>query len=1845
MIRDYMGMQHKRCAVEAATWLLTVSLQCLLIADAQAQGSVAADREALEALYEATGGPEWSDRANWLSAAPLGEWFGVVTDSNGRVTNLALPGNGLSGEIPPALGRLASLERLDLGARWVDDAGWVYNDLSGELPPELAALTNLRTLELRGNRLLGTIPPELAALANLQWLDLRNNQLSGAVPRELSNLSNLQGLRLNGNDLSGTIPPELAALANLQTLELGGNRLFGEIPPELGGLANLRWLGLGGNQLRGAIPPELGGLTNLQSLSLGANRLSGLIPPELAALSNLQRLYLGRNQLIGKIPWDLMQLSELTTLDISDTDVCVPTHAVIQAWLATIADFRSSGLACDGSLRVSFSASRYVVREGGSVEVTVNLIDQTNGPALSATIPLTVTPGGGASEEDYAGVPERVTITAPASTETFLVTAAADSHYDHAETITLGFRRPLPSGVTSGSPDTAVVTIYDPGSVATDRETLEALYHATGGPEWRNRTNWLSGAPLGVWFGVDTYSDGRVRSLALRSNGLSGGIPPKLGGLINLQELDLEYNELSGEIPPELDGLINLHLLDLRNNDLSGMIPPELGNLANLQVLYLEYNDLSGAIPPELGNLANLQELKLDFNDLSGVIPPELGDLANLQVLKLGYNNLNGVIPPELGNLANLQGLYLEYNDLNGAIPPELGDLANLQVLNLGYNELSGAIPPELGDLANLRELSLGSNKLSGAIPPELGDLANLQWLVLNHNDLSGAIPPELGDLSNLRWLELAGNRLNGKIPWELMQLSELSAFVIARTDVCVPAHDDFQAWLATLDNFRSSGIACDGSLRVAFSASNYVVREGGSVEVKVRLIDQTNGPAPSLAIPLRVTPGGGASGQDYAGVPERITITAPASTGTFLVTAVEDHHYDHAETITLGFRRPLPSGVTAGSPDTATVTIIDPGTVGITDREVLKALYEATGGPEWRNRTKWLSEAPLGEWFGVETDSNGRVTSLALTGNGLSGGIPPALGRLDALKRLALSARWDPEAQQLVGNELSGSIPPELGGLTNLQELDLRGNELSGAIPPELGELTNLQVLNLGANELSGAIPPELGRLASLERLDLGARWDPSARRYFRGNELSGAIPPELGDLSNLQVLSLGHNELSGAIPPELGELTNLEWLDLRRNELSGAIPPELGDLSNLQVLSLWDNKLSGAIPPELGDLSNLEWLNFWINDLSGAIPPELGDLSNLEVLELGGNDLSGEIPPELAGLSNLEVLFLWGNELSGAIPKELGNLTNLQVLDLAVNELSGTIPPELGGLSNLEVLVLASNDLSGEIPPELGGLTNLRWLSLGATELSGEIPPELGRLTNLRELSLAGNELSGEIPPELGDLTNLRYLSLWGNELSGEIPPELGDLTNLWLLDLGFNPNLTGPMPRQLLQREILILNLMATRVCVPSDEEFQEWLATIHDFTPSGAVCGRLPEEMTSIDVAVFYTPAARSRAGGTAEIEAEIDLFVAETNQAYEDGGVNQRIVLAAREEVPYVEENASGRLALWRLAREQDGYMDEVHAIRDRVGADIVHLIAEVTDVGGAANFGEAFSLTSAGRGADVFAHELGHNMGLSHDRYIDFGRLAYSYGYVNQRAFEDSAPESSRWRTIMAYANQCSHAGLLCGIIMRFSNPNQSYLGDPLGVPGKSRTSAVNGPADAVRALNITRHSVAAFRPRSQNTLSRARSGGKQEALPPSVAGARSGGLFTAISPPKHGVDESDPKALRGREVAVDIGQLAQVPADKPTALPLNLFDDVMLTGVIVKRTPTSSGGYALTGPLFGVAGGTVALVVNRDVIAGTVRLPGATYRIRPVGAGRHAIVQVDPSQSSWRCGTEPLPR
>ena len=306
-----------------------------------------------------------------------------------------------------------------------------------------------------------------------------------------------------------------------------------------------------------------------------------------------------------------------------------------------------------------------------------------------------------------------------------------------------------------------------------------------------------------------------------------------------------------------------------------------------------------------------------------------------------------------------------------------------------------------------------------------------------------------------------------------------------------------------------------------------------------------------------------------------------------------------------------------------------------------------------------------------------------------------------------------------LSGNQLSGAIPPELGGLANLETLNLRTNQLSGAIPMELGNLTNLQWLGLYDNQLSGAIPAELGQLAILEVLAL---YD---------NQLTGPIPVELGNLANLQYLGLQANQLSGSIPVELGQLANLHILVLQDNQLTGPIPPDLGLLASLTGLWLGNNQLSGLIPPELGNLAALTTLALHQNNLSGPIPRELGNLASLGDLNLWGNNLSGSIPSELGNLTNLWQLSLGFNNLMGPIPSELANIGDaLVVLDLPSNNLTGPIPVWIGDLANLEVLNLAGNDLTGSIPTELSELIRLRSLDLSGNDLTGPIPVWIGDL-----------------------------------------------------------------------------------------------------------------------------------------------------------------------------------------------------------------------------------------------------------------------------------------------------------------------------------------------------------------------------------------------------------------------------------------------------------------------------------------------------------------------------------
>jgi Leucine-rich repeat (LRR) protein len=518
-------------------------------------------------------------------------------------------------------------------------------------------------------------------------------------------------------------------------------------------------------------------------------------------------------------------------------------------------------------------------------------------------------------------------------------------------------------------------------------------------------------------------------------------------------------------------------------------------------------------------------------------------------------------------------------------------------------------------------------------------------------------------------------------------------------------------------------------------------------------------------------------------------------------------------------------------------------GAIPAEERTALIALYNSTGGENWRISAGWKgnNNAPdgfsavgtEGSWYGV-TVTGEHVTAIELKLNNLVNSLPPEIGNLSFLKSLVLTENF----------YLVGSIPAEIGNLGNLEVLDITSADIDG-LPAEIGNLSSLKVMNLANNKIP-SVPPELGNLSNLEQLDLSNNYKISVPPEL-GNldnlevldlewSYIGVIPPQWQNLSSLKTLNLKYNEISQC-PPELGNLPKLENLDLSYNILS-TVPGEIGNLSTLKHLDLYDNHLE-SLPNEIANLSSLETLDLTFNylnefpavivnlvnlkslsmstcNMKGTLPTEIGKLTRLERLDLSFNNFSGglehlaplknlkelvfyynfleTIPAEIGNLINLEYLDLHHNNIAGAVPVELGHLVNLKKLELGENKLT-QIPGEIGNLNQLEILNLSRNSLTG-IPDRLSELLNLIELRLNMNQITGVFPENLFNLTNLKMLLLSNNQLNGTIPSSIMNLVNLKYLGLANNQLSGEIPTGITQLTMLESLDLNRN-QLEGGIP----------------------------------------------------------------------------------------------------------------------------------------------------------------------------------------------------------------------------------------------------------------------------------------------------------------------------------------------------------------------------------------------------------------------------------------------------------------
>jgi hypothetical protein len=225
------------------------------------------------------------------------------------------------------------------------------------------------------------------------------------------------------------------------------------------------------------------------------------------------------------------------------------------------------------------------------------------------------------------------------------------------------------------------------------------------------------------------------------------------------------------------------------------------------------------------------------------------------------------------------------------------------------------------------------------------------------------------------------------------------------------------------------------------------------------------------------------------------------------------------------------------------------------------------------------------------------------------------------------------------------------------------------------------------------------------------------------------------------------------------------------------------------------------------------------------------------------------------------------------------------------------------------------------------------------------------------------------------------------------------------------------------------------------------------------------GEAKPEPVTIDLLVAYTAQAASH---YTDIRKDlIELAVEEANQSFRNSGIdNVRLRLVDAYQTDYVESGTHFE-HVFRFADKGDGYMDEVHALRDAKKADIAALIVHDPNGCGlsaavAPPADRAFSVVHHECAAVSYslAHEIGHLIGARHNKGLDQSMHPYPFGH--------GFVSGKDWRTMMSYEESCDG----CPRLPIWSSPRLQVRG----------VAAGDAAADNARAISEGAARVAKFR-------------------------------------------------------------------------------------------------------------------------------------------------------------------
>ncbi len=1175
----------------------------------------------LEALYDSTGGDNWTDKTNWLTSGDMSTWFGVIlTPEKCFVSQLNLDNNNLVGTIP---------------------------NLN---------LPNMVILNLSNNKLTGAIPT-FNNSTNLIQLFLSNNQLTGSVPN--FNFPNFSILKLDGNKLTGAIPNFSGV--NLTTIDLGSNQLTGTIPNF--NLPKLTYLSLYNNKLTGSIPTF--NLPALVTLGVGSNQLSGDIPnfnslSGILELSNNKFIF---GDMVGKswLSSGVMSYAPQKNIPIIQTDTFISVNTGIANgdnsqtfyWYRIGANNNASSL--EATTKVNkyrpFTGGKYMCQVIHNVLTiasdplrnlflqsdTINFIDNTRSPAGR------IYPVGMPDfwKDDFKELEKLYDATGG---NNWLNKTNWFTSLD-LRTWAGVLMTPLPS--------------YDVAVINLTANNLTGTLPELNFPQLTNlllQQNKLSG-------GIPIINAPKLTELDLNKNQLSGTLANINFPVLNY--LDVSDNLFSGDIPNFNAGLTILYI-NYNNFGFTDMLGKSwLTGISAANVLYapqkittfnMSYSN--GTLYAELTNpnynyawykdgvlLTSAPNAASFTPTVNGTYTCTVTCKGITSTSSIGRNlffKSNAVVARVTSNSGRVFPTF--YNDAEKNTFNELEKLYNSTNGTNWISQSGWFIDPNFRNwfgistnVANdVTSIILSSNNLVGSIANL--NLPFLKNLALANNTLYGTIPNLIPNFTPLCTVNLQNNYFN---------FGDMigNSWVGTNNGTVVYAP---QKTVLTLVNTAGVLSVNTGISNGDNSQTFTWYRNGVAVATtNVNYYSPLFPGAYSCSVAHNV-----------------LTISSDASKNFYLTSTSLDVAIKSAA------GRDLPVGL----PD----CLFD-------DFNELEKMYDAAGGANWTNKSNWLMNADLSTWYGVKLTADGcDVSSIVLNSNNLVGIIPalsfPYITQFSLYDNKLTGTIPNLSFPKIeifgVGyNQLSGNIPNFSPTLTSLF---VDGNKFI------FGDMLGKTWLSLENVYYAPQAKITMSfKDGVLNANYTGVVNDGTSQRFYwykdgalvESNNFSGMFTPTSNGTYRCEAYHFALN-VYGIAPKRLALITNDITVNLYSNTgrpfpagLKECLKDDFNELEKLYDATggaNWTNKSNWFTNPDL---------NTWFGITLTA------DGCDVAQIKIESNNLIGTIPN--LSLPNLTYLSLYNNKLTGTIPNF--SLPKLNTLGLGNNQLSGDIPNFTSPLSLL--------------------------------------------------------------------------------------------------------------------------------------------------------------------------------------------------------------------------------------------------------------------------------------------------------------------------------------------------------------------------------------------------------------------------------------------------------------------------------------------------------------------------------------------------------------------------------